>query len=133
MASRRLNRVNEAVEALQAVGIAAEGTTCDVTNLADVKALADFAWNEFSHVDVIVNNAGAGSEQKPVMEKTREEVMKALNVNLFGAWNGVTLFGKRMIEQATLCAIYNVGSENSFFNAVPLGSDYVPANTPSTP
>ena len=125
IASRRLKRVNEAVEALQEMGFEARGTTCDVTQLADVEALADFAWDAFGQVDVIVNNAGIGSALKPVLEMTRDDVMKTLDVNLFGVWQGVSVFGKRMLEQGTPCAIYNVGSENSFFNAVPMGSEYV--------
>ena len=125
IASRRIERVNEAVAKLEALGIKARGTSCDVTKLADVEALADFAWHEFAHVDVIINNAGIGSSMKPVIDMTREDVLKTLDVNLFGAWNGVSVFGKRMIAQGTPCAIYNVGSENSFFNAVPMGSEYV--------
>lgn len=125
IAGIRQNRVNDAVEKLQTLGIEAKGIQCDVTELADVEAAADFAWNEFGRVDVILNNAGVGSALLPVMEMTREHIMKALDVNLFGVWNGVSVFGKRMIEQGTPCAIYNVGSENSLFNAVPHGSEYV--------
>jgi NAD(P)-dependent dehydrogenase (short-subunit alcohol dehydrogenase family) len=125
IASRRINRVEEAVEKLTAMGIEAKGTTCDVTVLAEVEALADFAWNEFGHVDVIVNNAGVGSTQQSVIGVTKEQAMKVLDVNLFGVWNGVNVFGKRLIEQGTPCAIYTVGSENSFFDAVPYGNAYV--------
>ena len=114
IASRRIARVNQAVEQLQTLGIEAKGTTCDVSVLADVEALADFAWDTYGQVDVIVNNAGISSAQKPVIEMTRDDVMKAFNVNLFGVWNGVSVFGKRMIEQGTACAIYNVGSEKWF-------------------
>jgi len=40
-------------------------------------------------------------------------------------WNGVSVFGKRFIAQKTPAAIFNVGSENCFFNAVPEGAGYV--------
>jgi short-subunit dehydrogenase len=52
-------------------------------------------------------------------------VQSVLAVNLFGVWNGVSVFGRRFIEQGTPAAIYNVGSENSFFNAIPEGAWYV--------
>lgn len=125
IASRRLNRVEEAVEKLTEMGIEVRGTTCDVTVLAEVEALADFAWNEFGRVDVIVNNAGVGSTQQPVIGLTKEQAMNVLDINLFGVWNGVKVFGKRLIEQGTPCAIYNVGSENSFFDGVPYANAYV--------
>ncbi len=103
----------------------AKGTVCDVTIKEQVEALADFAWKKFGKVDVLVNNAGVGSAQLSVFDITKEQIMKVLDINLFGVWNGVSVFGKRMIEQGTHCAIYNLGSENSFFNAVPRGSEYV--------
>ncbi len=125
IASRRIKRVNEAVKKLQALGIEATGTVCDVAILSDVEALADFAWGEFGQVDVIVNNAGVGPKLKSVIDMSREDIMRILDVNLLGAWNGVSVFGKRMIEQATPCAIYNVGSENSLFNVGPMLSGYI--------
>ncbi len=125
IASRRMQRVNEAVKKLQALGIEAAGTVCDVAIVADVEALADFAWGKFGQVDVIMNNAGVGPVLKPVVEMSREDIMRILDVNLFGVWNGVSVFGKRMIKQATPCAIYNIGSENSLFNGGPLISGYI--------
>jgi NAD(P)-dependent dehydrogenase (short-subunit alcohol dehydrogenase family) len=98
---------------------------CDVTERDQVEALADFAWREFGSVDVIVNNAGVGPVMSSVIEATRQDVQRVLDVNLFGVWNGVSIFGRRLIAQGTPAAIYNVGSENCFFNAVPRGAGYV--------
>ena len=125
IASRRIRRVNEAVKKLQALDIEATGTVCDVAILSDVEALADFAWGKFGQVDVIVNNAGVGPVLKSVINMGREDIMRILDVNLLGAWNGVSVFGKRMIKQATPCAIYNIGSENSLFNGAPMISGYI--------
>ena len=125
IASRRLNRVNEAVEQLEALGIEAAGTSCDVVEMSDVEALADFAWNKFGHVDVIINNAGVGPSLQSVFDVNKEKIEQVININYFGVWHGVKVFGNRMIEQGTPCAIYNVGSENSFFAGVPMGSAYV--------
>ena len=41
---------------------------CDVTDRAQVDALADFAWDEMGHVDVLVNNAGVSQEPTPVID-----------------------------------------------------------------
>src|SRR4029453_8074316 len=70
---------------------------------------------------VLVNNAGVGPVAATVIDARREDVQRVLDVNLFGVWNGVSVFGGR----GTPAAIYNVGSENCFFNAVPKGAGYV--------
>ncbi|MDR5760867.1 SDR family NAD(P)-dependent oxidoreductase [Caballeronia sp. LZ035] len=98
---------------------------CDVTDRNQVEALADFAWGKFKHVDVIVNNAGVGPVPSSVIDARPEDVQSVLAVNLFGVLHGVSVFGKRFIAQKTPCAIYNVGSENAFFNAIPEGAGYV--------
>ncbi len=125
IAARRKNKVDEAVAQLKEMGIEASGTECDVTVLADVEKLADFAWTQYGQVDVIINNAGVGPNMTPVMDATPEKIMSVLNINLMGVWNGVSVFGKRFKEQGTPCAVYNVGSENSFFDGVPMGGEYV--------
>jgi NAD(P)-dependent dehydrogenase (short-subunit alcohol dehydrogenase family) len=77
----------------------------------------------------------AGSERRD-SRMDEQELVRRYNVGgrefgnayLVGTnliWNGVTVFGKRLIEQGTPCAIYNVGSENSLFDGVPYGNAYV--------
>jgi NAD(P)-dependent dehydrogenase (short-subunit alcohol dehydrogenase family) len=85
----------------------------------------EFSLNAFGRVDVLVNNAGVGPIQSKVIDAKRDDVQSILDVNLFGVWNCVSAFGKRFIDQGTPAAIYNVGSENCFFNAVPEGAGYV--------
>lgn len=65
---------------------------------------------------------------KPALEVTAEDFHNHLSINLYGTVNGVNVFAKRFIEQATPCAIYNLGSENSHFDghrAIPFAADYV--------
>ena len=47
IAARRVERINESVKKLQAMDIEVAGTQCDVSVLAEVEALADFAWKKF--------------------------------------------------------------------------------------
>lgn len=125
LAARRRNRLDEAATQLAAMGGDVRVFECDVTRLEEVQALADFTLKVYGRVDVIVNNAGVGPIGAKVIDARREDVERILNVNLFGAWNSVSVFGKIFIEQGTPAAIYNVGSENCFFNAVPEGAGYV--------
>lgn len=125
ISGRRRARLDSAAEELSAFGSEVRAFECDVTKRDQVEALADFAWKEFGHVDVLVNNAGVGPITSTVIEAKREDVQSVLDINLFGAWNGVSVFGGRFLQQGTPSAIYNVGSENCFFNAVPKGAGYV--------
>ena len=125
LAARRRNRLDEAAGMLAADGADVRVFECDVTERDQVEALANFAWNSFGRVDVLVNNAGVGPVPSKVIDAERKDIQGILDVNLFGAWNGVSAFGKRFIGQGSPCAIYNVGSENCFFNAVPEGAGYV--------
>lgn len=125
LAARRRGRLDEAAATLAANGVDVRVFPCDVTQRDQVEALADFAWEQFGRADVIVNNAGILPTMAPVIETKREDVQRVLDVDFFGVWNGVSVFGQRFIAQATPAAIYNVGSENCFFNAVPKGAGYI--------
>lgn len=125
IAARRQNRIDEAVAELEKLGVDAAGTTADVTVLADVEALADFAWDHYGHVDVIMNNAGVGQDFASVIDVPIETARSVIEINLFGTWHGCQVFGKRFIEQGNPAAIYNIGSENSLFNGFPLAPSYV--------
>jgi NAD(P)-dependent dehydrogenase (short-subunit alcohol dehydrogenase family) len=125
VAGMNMDRLEKAKRALTELTKRIEIFECDVTDRAQVDALATFAWDTFGHVDVLVNNAGVGPIPSSVVDARREDVQSVLDVNLFGVWNGVSAFGKRLIAQQTPSAIYNVGSENAFFNAIPEGAGYV--------
>lgn len=118
-------RNEQAVTELEKLGYRADHFTVDVSERAQVEALADHVWSTDGGADVILNNAGIGTIRATVIEAKREDIDSVLGVNLFGVWNGVSVFGQRFLERGTPAAIYNVGSENSFFNAVPNTAPYV--------
>jgi NAD(P)-dependent dehydrogenase (short-subunit alcohol dehydrogenase family) len=125
IAARRRARLEQAAAELRALGGTVSVFECDVTQREQVEGLADFAWSECGRVDAIVNNAGVGPITSKVIDAKREDIQRVLDINLLGAWNGVAVFGRRFLARATTAAIYNVGSENCFFNAVPTGAGYV--------
>ena len=121
----RQNRLDEAAKALSDLGIRVETTVLDVTQPDSVEAFADFAWKTFGKVHVLINNAGIGLGLKGMDTVSHEELHHLFNVNVFGVWYGASIFGKRMVEQGEPAAIYNLGSENSFFNAAPRMAAYI--------
>jgi NAD(P)-dependent dehydrogenase (short-subunit alcohol dehydrogenase family) len=125
IAEPRLNRLEEAVAALEGLGIEARHFVCDVTDPAQVEALAEFAWGTYGKVDFLLSNAGVSAPRHKIPDMPLEEVHKVFAVNFFGVWHCAASFGRRIREQGTPAAIYNVGSENSFFSAVPQGAAYM--------
>jgi len=121
----RGERLEEAITKLTAEGIVAKSMLLDVSDPTRVEAFADYAWDSFGQVSLAINNAGISVGQKPLVDVPLEKLHKSFGVNVFGVWHGCASFGRRMIEQGTEAAIYNLGSENSLFVAVPNSAAYV--------
>ena len=121
----REERLDEAVNALEAMDVSARSMILDVSDPESVEAFCAFAWACFGQVDLAINNAGVSIGQKPLVDVPLEKLNKIFGVNFFGVWHGCAAFGRRMIEQGTPAAIYNVGSENSLYVAVPNSAAYV--------
>ena len=121
----RQNRLDEAISKLTANGVNALAMLMDVSDPTSVEAFADFAWKAFGQVDVAINNAGISVGASRLTDLPLEKLHQIFGVNVFGVWHGCATFGRRMIEQGTPAAIYNLGSENSLFVAVPNSAAYV--------
>lgn len=100
---------------------------CNVAVEAEVTALADAAFAELGTVELLLNNAGVGGPRGRLWEVDPAEARTHFDINFWGVWNGCRAFAPRMIEQAAPSAIYNTGSENSFFCAVPHTAAYIAA------
>jgi NAD(P)-dependent dehydrogenase (short-subunit alcohol dehydrogenase family) len=110
LASEALQQAADAVAAVQPNGKAdILVVPTDVSDLAQVQALADAAYNRFGEVAVLMNNAGIGIGGGPWENVDRWR--KVLEVNLWGVINGVQTFAPRMLAQQTTGAIINTGSK----------------------
>lgn len=114
---RRQARLDEAKAKLEQLGIEVATLAGDVTNLQDLEVRADFAWSWKGHVDVLINNAGMMVPHAPVLQMPLDQFRAIYDVNYFSVVAASQIFGKRFLEQGTPAAIYNVGSENSLFQA----------------
>ncbi|MEL7189380.1 MAG: SDR family oxidoreductase [Pseudomonadota bacterium] len=101
--------------------------SCDVSDLEQVEALSSAAFEAFGSVDLLINNAGQNGVHGKLWEVDPEAARAHFDVNLWGIWNGIKAFAPLMVEQETQSAIYNTGSENSFFCAVPQTAAYIAA------
>lgn len=90
----------ELVAGLRERGLAADGRPADVSEEADMRALAAFAVERFGRIDVIVNNAGVMplaffSDHAAAAGAWR----KAIDINLKGVVNGIAAVYDQMIAQ----------------------------------
>jgi len=79
-------------------GASAIARAVDVSDAAQVDALADLAFDTFGAVHLLCNNAGVSPAGK-VWEFSADEWQWLVGVNLFGVANGIRSFVPRMIEQ----------------------------------
>jgi len=101
--------LDEAVSAIKAAGGTAIGVRTDVSNAADVEALAQRTLDEFGGVHVVCNNAGVGSPGAS-WEDTLENWEWVLGVNLWGVIHGVRTFVPVMLKQGEEGHIVNTAS-----------------------
>lgn len=117
----REEALQAAAEKLKEEGIDTKYFAGDVTRRDDMEALADFAWSENGRADAIINNAGIGGPMQKVIDFDLEEARHLFEVNYWGMWTGIQVFGKRFLAEEKPSAIYSVASENSLFNVYPSG------------
>ena len=124
----REEKLQEAIDRFKSLNIDADKTHLDVTDLKSVEKFADFTCERYGRVDMLINNAGISGARGRIDKVDIKEAKKVFDVNFFGVWHGCSVFSKKMIEQGTNAAIYNLGSENSLFVAVPNSVAYVASN-----
>ena len=121
----RQARLDEAVSTLTEAGIVVSACAMDVTDPAQLARFVDHAFDAFGEVALVINNAGIGQPTGPVLDTPVDAMQKVMAVNFEAVWRGCQLFGQRLLEQGTPAALYNTGSENSFFVAVSHSAAYV--------
>lgn len=100
---------------------------CDVSDLSQIEALADAAFEKLGEVHLVLNNAGVTGPRGKLWEVDPEAARAHFEINFWGVWNGCRAFAPRLAAQSAQSAIYNTGSENSWFCAVPQSAAYIAA------
>ena len=85
-------------EVTETTGRRALPVSCHVGDWEQVGALADVAYAEFGHVDVLVNNAGMSPLYPSLVEVSEALYDKVLSVNLKGPFRLTSIVGTRMAE-----------------------------------
>ncbi|WP_369027172.1 SDR family NAD(P)-dependent oxidoreductase [Qipengyuania sp. RANM35] len=100
---------------------------CNVAKAEEVDRLAEVAFERLGRVELLLNNAGVGGPRGKQWEVSSDDARAHFDINFWGIWNVCQAFAGRMSRQEADSAIYNTGSENSFFCAVPQTAAYIAA------
>ncbi len=100
----------EAVGVLKAKGATVVAVRTDVSQPADVEALAKKTVDAFGAVHVLCNNAGVGPPGGPLWERSVADWQWILGVNLWGVIHGVRVFVPIMRAQDTEGHVVNTAS-----------------------
>ena len=75
------------------------GYTIDVTNYDEWEGLKKAVLEKYSRIDVLVNNAGGGVRIADTTEQTKEDIDKAISLNLNSVIYASKIFGETMKNQ----------------------------------
>ncbi|MDX1756348.1 MAG: SDR family NAD(P)-dependent oxidoreductase [Marinobacter sp.] len=118
-----LESATETVQLIEQAGGQAWACRCDVSQLAEVEALAAKADELLpASVDLVVNNAGVGVGGQPIGEVSIDDWKWTLGINLWGVIHGCHVFTPRL-RKLGRGGIINVASTASF-SAAPLMGPY---------
>ncbi|GLZ86998.1 3-oxoacyl-ACP reductase [Metapseudomonas resinovorans] len=109
LAARRLERLQQVAADIEWEHGQVLPVSLDVTCRASVEAAFDAAEAHFGVVDVVLNNAGIGSGQRP-LEISEEDWRAMLSTNLDGVWRVAQVAAQRMARSGRGGSIVNVAS-----------------------
>jgi 2-deoxy-D-gluconate 3-dehydrogenase len=110
------NECEEGVKYLKdKLGVEAAWYKYDVRNRDEMKELADRVVEKFGKIDIVVNSAGVGGPEKPIMklENDERDFDFVLDVNLTGAYNLTKAAVKPMIDRGEGGKVIHVVSVGS--------------------
>ncbi len=122
LAARRLERLQELVEEIQAKGGEALALPVDVTNLAEVKRMVQNARETYGNIDILFNNAGFGRLDWLENLDMERDIETQIAVNLTGLIQVTHAILPAMLQRGE-GHIINMASVASY-TAAPLYSVY---------
>ncbi|GAA3680367.1 glucose 1-dehydrogenase [Nocardioides ginsengisoli] len=107
LGARRVDRLAETANLVEAAGRRALAVATDVADPASCQALVDAAMAEFGRVDILVNNAGVGTAV-PSTRETPEQFRQVIDINLNGSYWMAQACGRVMAPGSSIINISSV-------------------------
>jgi NAD(P)-dependent dehydrogenase (short-subunit alcohol dehydrogenase family) len=99
VADMDIEGAQKTAQQVEALGREALPVKVDVTNRAEVDAMVKAAIDRFGRIDILANNAGASSREKPFMQMIKADWDLDIGVNLVGQMNVAQAVLPYMIAQ----------------------------------
>ena len=106
--ARRLERLNELKIELEKENVRVLPLKCDVTNTKDINECARVSMEHFSHIDILINCAGA-SKDKGVLDMSDEEWQFTIDTDLSSVFKVTRAFA-RIMKENNYGRIINISS-----------------------
>lgn len=110
LAARRTTQLQEQVSAIRAAGGEAAAVALDVSNVESVTQAFASIRDQHGGIDVLINNAGIGTEPKKFLDTTEEDWRALIDTNLSGAWRVARTAVEGWVAASRPGVIVNVGS-----------------------
>jgi short-subunit dehydrogenase len=94
----KADKVNETVREIQSKGGKARGYVCDIADLEKMKETLKIVFNDFSTLDILINNAGFAT-YKTFAQSSLEEIDRMSRVNYLGTLYSCKLVLDEMVKQ----------------------------------
>ena len=97
--ARNYDRCVDACSEIEKLGAKTLPIRCDISKTEEVKKLVSETLKEMGRINILVNNAGVGGSEKPIIEMSDEDWDHAVNIDLRGAFLCSREAAKEMIKQ----------------------------------
>lgn len=111
--ARNYDRCVEACTEIEKMGVKALPIRCDIRKSEEVENLVTQIVREMGKMNILVNNAGVGGSEKPILDMSDEDWDDVINIDLRGAFICSRAAVKEMIKQGG-GKIINVASIMAF-------------------
>ena len=124
LAARSQKDIEQNVAELREDGYTAVACVCDVSDPAQVEALARFAIQTYGHFDIWINNAGAAGPYGATFDLAPEQFLGVLQTNVLGVYHGSRLAMRHFLPRKSgkLINILGAGSKKPAPNQNAYGS-----------
>jgi NAD(P)-dependent dehydrogenase (short-subunit alcohol dehydrogenase family) len=99
LCARNYEKCLEACREIAKGGVKTLAVRCDITRKEEIESLVRQTIQEMGKVNILVNNAGVGGSEKPILKMSDEEWDQAVDIDLKGAFLCTRAVVPEMIKQ----------------------------------
>lgn len=114
-----IKEINELKNKIESIGVKFDFYKLDISNEVNINEMCNEIINKYERIDVLVNNAALSSDNN-FLDKTKEEFMKVLEVNLVGPF----LLIQKLHKLINNSKIINIASTDGINTYSKLSMDY---------